>query len=576
MKLDIKTNCLRLMVVATLGLTACADNLGLNESNGSEGMVDFSAQINPMSRISGSGWEGNEIVGMKVDHTLKTYMIADASGKLVTEDDPYRWKDEAYSLLAWTPLTNEDILLNNQTTTENFYHCDLLACRTDVNAKQVNLAFSHKMARVWWQLQVWQEGYSDEEAENAQVYFYGYEKVKFTEGEIVKEGEPSQWLPTCKTSAREGELMMVPCEMWGKQLIKVVIGGDTHIYTPDANNPDQLSKKTGVLCENTYARYYLKVSKKGLTIEKVETQADWTEGSVGEIIDGQMKTSIDNSVTSLTDYQVKGISEGVIADMKEGFTISFTEKGMGGLSYEGICEMTRSTEGTTHTYSFKNVASDIRIAYVDEYVAVGDYYYSDGTWGSAESKDGCTTLGRVFKTGAHPSDSPANYGDNWTKIRGYVICTALTSPAKASWLADAAGTYKDELDKLEGLTDADRTNQHDYLGYQLTKGIKKALNGYETMDTDFPFWHAFLNAGVTDPTSGTNSGWYIPSIAQLADLKASKMSQETEQCWSSNVYAERGGESINRIWALDYNMSSGAVGTCWTSDPRKMILILTF
>ena len=44
-----------------------------------------------------------------------------------TEDTPYTWDGTSYDLLAWTPLTAEQINLTDQTTEEKLFDCDLLA-----------------------------------------------------------------------------------------------------------------------------------------------------------------------------------------------------------------------------------------------------------------------------------------------------------------------------------------------------------------------------------------------------------------------------------------------------------------
>ena len=52
---------------------------------------------------------------------------------------------------------------------------------------------------------------------------------------------------------------------------------------------------------------------------------------------------------------------------------------------------------------------------------VGDFYYSDGTW-SSKLDAGKTCIGIVFCTDASRfADTPANYGDRLTAIRGYVL-----------------------------------------------------------------------------------------------------------------------------------------------------------
>lgn len=236
----------------------------------------------------------------------------------------------------------------------------------------------------------------------------------------------------------------------------------------------------------------------------------------------------------------------------------------------------------TNIHTFSNIASDIIINYTDEYVAVGDYYYSDGTWGANETKDECTTLGRVFKVGADETDDVSNYL-GLSKIRGYVVCNTEHITSEYKWMKTADGNYKSLLDDLgENATDAERKNKTDYLGYKLTNAISSALDNFqslaegETLQTEFPLYYA-LQYEINIDSPENTSGWYIPSIAQLKDINSAKVYENFSGAyWSSNVYAERNDTDVIRIWALDYKTSDDKEGTCWASDGRKLVLVLTF
>lgn len=303
---------------------------------------------------------------------------------------------------------------------------------------------------------------------------------------------------------------------------------------------------------------------------------DWENENIDDdwISDAKFRAAVSDEVSGLPRYALAGLTDGLVDNAETGFTISFEEMGMGGLSCEGGCEMERSVDGNIHTYTFTQITSDLRIAYTSEYIVVGDYYYSDGTWGSSENKEGAPTLGRVFKLGKHDNDISTYPMKN---VRGYVVCTTLAEGLKGKWLLVADADYKTRLDKIGELTDDDRKDETLYSGYALTKGIEAALKGYTSVETDFPFWYTFCQSQLFTPEN--TSGWYIPSIAQLKDIKASGIYADgfNKEYWSSNVYAERGeANTIARIWALDYKAALGNVGTCWSSDERALIVVLTF
>lgn len=94
------------------------------------------------------------------------------------------------------------------------------------------------MTRMWWELQKY-EGYSTEEVNNAKITFLGYGSTTFTNGELSPIGDTDQSISTYNTWGeyyRNGQAMMIPCEMWEKPLIKVEIGNDTYVYTPSKSN----------------------------------------------------------------------------------------------------------------------------------------------------------------------------------------------------------------------------------------------------------------------------------------------------------------------------------------------------
>ena len=567
-----------LILLSCMGGMSCTREADIDMTD-TDGVV-FSANIGQASRRGDNSWTGGELIGMQVGESIKTYLISDAAtGAMVTDDEPYTWTSGEYQLHAWSPYTDKSISLTDQSDAEKMFACDLLECNTTVNAKSVQLTFKHKMTRVWYELQQF-PGYTDEEANNAVISYYGHSSIKYTEGIIDKEGEPNSEILPRKIDDRHGEAILVPGEMWNKPFIKVVIGGDTYVYTPKHTVATDEERQTGVLKEGYNQRYYLKVSKKGIEVSMESSSVGWDNETVADngIVDSKFKINLDEAVQNLNPTLTNIDNNFFISGPT--FSLSYTESNIGGLICEGICDMVRTTSGTTHTYTFSNIASDIQIRYIDEYVAVGDYYYSDGTWGSEATKQDCTTLGQVFKVGMDDTDAIENY-NGLSKIRGYVVCTSSSIPDNTyAWIKTADGNYKSYLSQLEGLTEDDRQNRKKYLGYQLTKGIETALTHFtsnkpeETLETEFPLYYTFKSLNLESPAN--SSGWYIPSIAQLQDIKSSGIYNGSDPYWSSNVYTEISGEEVARIWAWEYNMSDGTEKAGWASDPRKLILILTF
>lgn len=566
-----------------LGMYACTVDKELEYSH--DGDISFSANVGKMrSRVLNNQWEGDEQIGVSLGEntaSFKAYSIA-TDGTMSTTEEPYQWEGTPVNITAWTPLTDQEINLTDQTTEQKLYDCDLLFCQTQAKSKEVHLQFNHQMTKMLYMLQG-HGAYTDEEAKNARIYFLGYRAVTYTKGIINPIGDVNTPINPRRIDDTNGEAIMVPCEMWDKPLIKVEIGGDTHYYTPRkstiVDGKTEEERKTGVLTPGAQQKYYIWVDKKGLTVNMESSSIGWDNETIkdDEITDSKFKINLDEKVQSLQPT-LTNIDNNFISNST--FSLSYTETGIGGLICEGICDMVRITSGTTHTYTFSNIASDIQIRYINEYVAVGDYYYSDGTWGSEATKQDCTTLGRVFKVGMDDTDAIENY-NGLSKIRGYVVCTSSSIPNNTyAWIKTADGNYKSYLSQLEGLTEDDRQNRKKYLGYQLTKGIETALTHFtsntpeETLETEFPLYYTFKSLNLESPAN--SSGWYIPSIAQLQDIKSSGIYNGSDLYWSSNVYTGISGEEVARIWAWEYNMSDGTEKAGWASDPRKLILILTF
>lgn len=572
-----------LILLSCMGGMSCTREADIDMTD-TDGVV-FSANIGQASRRGDNSWTGDELIGMQVGESVKTYRISDATtGAMVTDDEPYTWTSGEYQLHAWSPYTDKSISLTDQSDAEKMFACDLLECNTTVNAKSVQLTFKHKMTRVWYELQQF-PGYTDEEANNAVISYYGYPSIKYTEGIIEKEGEPNAEISTRKIDDRHGEAILVPGEMWDKPFIKVVIGGDTYVYTPKHTVAADEDRWTGVLKEGYNQRYYLKVSKKGIEVSMESSSVGWDNETVDGVTDGKYKAEIPSN---LNNPQITGVENGIITGADNSFSISYTENGNGGLLYEGNCDVQRTTDGTSHTYTFSKIASDIKVSYTSEYLKVGKYYYSNGTFGDEAVKEGCETVGLVYKLGAsvndYDTDKISNYsGSELKSITGYVV-SLTSSTNKFSWAQ--GDNLETEFASFENSDDEEKSEGTMYKGYIYTKAIETALiNAAEKS----PFWTAFKNLIKTLPTPEGTSGWYIPSVAQLQDIANSEIATTinfTDSYYSSNIYHvnvtegmdnPHGANANDHSYVLRYNVGDKSISADYPSDANgKLIVILTF
>lgn len=572
-----------LILLSCMGGMSCTREADIDMTD-TDGVV-FSANIGQASRRGDNSWTGGELIGMQVGESVKTYRISDAAtGAMVTDDEPYTWTSGEYQLHAWSPYTDKSISLTNQSDAEKMFACDLLECNTTVNAKSVQLTFKHKMTRVWYELQQF-PGYTDEEANNAVISYYGYPSIKYTEGIIEKEGEPNAEISTRKIDDRHGEAILVPGEMWDKPFIKVVIGGDTYVYTPKHTIATDEERQTGALKEGYNQRYYLKVSKKGIEVSMESSSVGWDSETIDGVTDGKYNAEIPSN---LNNPQITGVENGIITGADNSFSISYTENGNGGLLYEGNCTVQRTTDGTSHTYTFSKIASDIKVSYTSEYLKVGKYYYSNGTFGDEAVKEGCETVGLVYKLGASKNEYDTDQIDNYSgselkSITGYVV-SLTSSTNKFSWAQ--GDNLETEFASFENSDDEEKSEGTMYKGYIYTKAIETALiNAAEKS----PFWTAFKNLIKTLPTPEGTSGWYIPSVAQLQDIANSEIATTinfTDSYYSSNIYHvnvtegmdnPHGANANDHSYVLRYNVGDKSISADYPSDANgKLIVILTF
>lgn len=71
----------------------------------------------------------------------------------------------------------------------------------------------------------------------------------------------------------------------------------------------------------------------------------------------------------------------------------------------------------------------------DDYVQIGDVYYSDGTW-SRSKIAGKTPIGVVFRAGATGTGDLPDYYDGWDttrRILGYVVALEDASTKTGCW-----------------------------------------------------------------------------------------------------------------------------------------------
>ena len=146
---------------------------------------------------------------------------------------------------------------------------------------------------------------------------------------------------------------------------------------------------------------------------------------------------------------------------------------------------------------------DVRVIYLPN---IGNYYYSDGTWGANANPSGKRVIGVIF------SDATSNLdkAKGWT--HGYAMALTNASPG-CQW---DDGSFIDTPELTNTSSDLIKLNKD---GYTETKAIKDHRN---ISSTSFSAFYYTLRYGIDNNTQyaapSNSSGWYLPSIGQWYDI----------------------------------------------------------
>lgn len=578
------------MALLGFGLASCSDESAPVAAD--EGAIVFKARVmDDAGQGSFATFADAGKVAVLADGKTYTYTLT-SDGTMTPDGTDLVWGGNDFAIKAWTPVVDQAVSIVDQTSADKMSACDFLFSETKATSRYVFLIFKHQMTRMTWDLRHVDSSYTEQQINDAKIYFLGYGSVNFSNGEVSVAGNPDSQISGFESfagNARQGEAIMAPADMWGKPLVRIVIGGDEYVYTPERDNASDMASAAGDLVAGKWQKYHISITRKTLSVEMESSDVEWGnnhEFGNGDITDAKLVAEIATDVTDKPSYTVSGLDNGYILDRTAGFSISYTEDGFGGLSWTGNCKVTRtetpvagSVTATTQTYTFTDVKSDITVSYlagVDE----GDYLYDNGAWGKEENREGCKAIGRVFRVGR---DSRDDSSYELCKIRGYVVPLAFGNTSEMQWFANQADTkYIQALADIPVSADPSVRESY-YGGYKLTGLLNADLAPFSAEWAEqVPFWYAFKNIDMAAPS--ISSGWYIPTYAQLKDICASGLYDRFSGVyWSSQVYPGTGNAAVggveegdkNTLWAIRCGADQ-AVGYGWAIDRAKLLTILTF
>lgn len=185
------------------------------------------------------------------------------------------------------------------------------------------------------------------------------------------------------------------------------------------------------------------------------------------------------------------------------------------------------------TYMRYTIQADNAVSsYTKRAIAVGDYYYADGSIypgptteqivSSGSKADATVSLsnyipfekgciGIIFSTVTSATDAEKG----WT--RGYVVALKNTEKEKNTFWANPIGTDETFLDNI-AVADDDRFTLliADKDGYTKTMAMINNENSYT--ETTRPAFFGAINYSAQYAAPELSSGWFLPSIGQLVDI----------------------------------------------------------
>lgn len=499
-----------------------------------------------VTRVANDQWEADDRIAVSTDggKTNKTYKVADTNGTLAAVDGDLYWtKQKGQPIMAWYPAVNVEKSIADQSG--GYADFDYLNSNGeyDYTPDGVELGFVHAMSRVACQLLA-----GEISTDGAVISFFGCTRATWANGTLT-----GMEIGEIKPAA-ENKALLVPQDMTGQTFIQVVANGRTYTYKPKAGDADL---KAGL----SYT-YKLKLTETEIELVTVEISAEsWIPNSdvtIDEVTEGfRIYLNEFTAPENTSDYKVEATNaiekEGVYTMTKEGtLKISLTANtdyrlNVFDLGLLGKCDVRPEYDKVKRisSYVLSNFATDISINVkaeagllserYDGPVAVGDYFYADGTWGALKPGE---IIGVVFKVGKGANENTTYpFGQD---VKGYAVA-----------LEDAADGASLQWSTEDVYEVGASTSAGTYNGYNNTYGIKEycANTGKDFVGV-YPAVSACLEYGKYKAPAGITSGWFMPAVKEFIDMPYTSIQDKMTPLkvgyyWTSNAKNGKGGNAHN-------------------------------
>lgn len=568
-------------------------------------------------------WAGTEEVALQVGGEVKKYTVA-TDGVMTVESGVQYWTNKTMTVQAWhspqgysaiRPASFTVKADQNTNSGAGYQQSDMLYTSQSItyNATTLpQLTFKHLPVKVVVNLSNG-DGVTETDVQNATVTFINQ---ALTSGAITYDDAAGAAAPVSVAQAAAGnvltpkvsasatsgyqktvEALLVPQQMQGRQFVKIVVGSGaaarTYYYVPKGNAANLEHGNQYTYCIT------VKKEKEKLEVTVQNNGTQWTDNSIngGDPVKkeyyvitlpatsstGLSNVVVTNSQGQTIPAETDGVSYHLSTD-QSAFNISYTSaNAMKSLvPVSGLADFSRTDNSNSGSFTanYTRVCSDITLSY-DDYAKVGDYYYSDGTWGPGStppSGSDATAIGVVFYTGVGPDDALSNYSSisGMTKIHGYVVAAKdLLSSANTSY----GGKLPKKDNRLQNfdVPEIENNNIHSYNGYAVTKIIREKYIPKNT-EYEFPAFAACATYGTdTQAAPANSSGWYLPSAAMLPAINNIK--SRCADCPNGSApdrdYMSCSEMNMEGVQGYAFHQSS-YTGRAKNDDNTKARAVLTF
>ena len=560
-----------------------------------------------------TSWQAEDPVAISMDGGAnhKQYKITDTSTGAMSPDGEANilyWKKTQETLAAWSPVSctigsntgSSEVSITDQSSSfgklENILHAPEKNY-TYSSGNPAAFSFRHALAKVKVTLQKG-DGMENSDLSGAVVTFMGYTAGTLGYGGMTGSGSNGAITPKTVTPATNGSdvttytALLIPQNMQGKKFIKVTVGTSAaardYFYTPTGSTDANLEAGKEYV-------YTITVKKTGLEVQVTDNGAAWGSGMD---ITGSEPSTIENHVititnkNNLTNLVVKDANGSAINAQPDGtyllpatattFSVSYSpsDKTKSLVPTFGLCRFSsRNGDNTGGSFkyicNYSGVISNVTLA-LGEYMQMGDFYYSDGTWSApftvsvdaAANSTSPTIIGIVLKVG---KDESGDWKDDcqYKKKDGSTTMSAINGYVLALHDANGGsycqwGSYGIQVEH----TDMNRDQNTGFYGYKNTQAIISFNAGKSgTLSSAFPAtYHATEGYEASHSAPANSSGWFLPSAGQckywlnnketLLD-SVQKATGDSGYSWKDYYWSssERSGDSANHACYADFGYS---------------------